>query len=464
LVDQFAAMAATDSSPVVRLYLASALQRVTEESAWRLLEGLVRHAEDSEDHNLPKLIWFGLEPILLKNENRGLALADASQIPLISRHVARRLGVAERFDGLLAKIETARDMPRLNMLLGLRDATEGRYDMKAPTAWASVYAKLQAAGGETARVALQLSQQFGDSVAAEGMLRTLQDAAAPINDRRQALQGLAGRKRAELKSQLVPLLNDEPLRRDVIHAIGAFDDRAFATELLNRYKTFSNEDKLEVVNVLASRSGYGAVLTDAIRRGELPKSDIPAYVARLLRRVVGNSFVDVWGPIDELGADKEATFAKFRELLKENAIGKADSANGRAIYSRACANCHKLYGVGGEVGPDITGANRSNLEYLLSNIVTPSAIIQDAYKMHMILTNDGRVFSGIPAEENDRQLKLRVADRPEPVTILKSEIESREISAISMMPEGSLTNLQDREVLDLFAYLQSTKQVPIASK
>ncbi len=460
-IAQFVAMASADSSPVVRLYLASALQRVDEESNWKILEGLVHHPEDSEDHNLPKLIWFGLEPILLKNENRALALAQAAQIPLISRHIARRLGVAERFDGLLAEIARASGTARLNMLLGLRDATEGRYDMKAPASWAAVYKNLRAEGGETAQVALQLSQQFGDSVAAEGMLQTLRDSSAPINDRRQALQGLAGRKRAELKPQLLLLLSDEHLRRNAIHAMGAFDDKAFAQELLKRYKAFSNEDKLEVVNVLASRSGYGAVLTDAIRRGELPKRDIPAHVARLLRRVVGNSFVDVWGPIDEIGADKEATFAKFREILKENAIGKADSSNGRAIFSRACATCHKMYGLGGEVGPDITGANRSNLEYLLSNIITPSAIIQDAYKMHMILTNDGRIYSGIPAEENDRQLKLRVADRPELVTILKSEIESREISAISMMPEGSLTNLKDDEVLDLFAYLQSTKQVPI---
>ncbi len=460
-MDQFVSMSARDASPVVRLYLAAAIQRLDGEATWKILEGLVQHAEDSEDHNLPKLIWFGLEPLMMKDESRALALAESSQIPLISRHIARRLGVAERFDALLAKIGSAKGVSRLNMLLGLRDAIEGRYDMKSPAAWSHIYASLRTEGGETAQVALQLSQQFGDSVAADGMLQTLRDASATVNDRLQALQGLAGRKRAELKPQLILLLSDDQLRRDAIRAMGAFDDKAFAQELLKRYKTFSDDDKLEVVNVLSSRSGYGAALTDALRRGDLPKRDIPAYVARLLRRVVGNSFVDVWGPIDELGADKEANFAKYRELLKETAIEKANVSNGRALYTRACATCHKMYGVGGEVGPDITGANRSNLEYLLSNIITPSAIIQDAYKMHMILTNDGRVFSGIPAEENDRQLTLRVADRPEPVTILKSEIESREISAISMMPEGSLANLKDREVLDLFVYLQSTRQVPL---
>lgn len=81
--------------------------------------------------------------------------------------------------------------------------------------------------------------------------------------------------------------------------------------------------------------------------------------------------------------------------------------------------------------------------------------------MHIVLTEDGRVYSGIPAEENERQLKLRVANREEPVTIAKSQIESREIAPVSMMPEGMLKVFSDKEVLDLMAYLQSLQQVPL---
>lgn len=457
-------MAGQDASPVVRLYLASAAQRLDKPTSWSILENLARHTEDADDHNIPKMIWFALEPLVLQDPSRAIALAEAARIPLLTRHVARRLGSAEQFTGLLASLKDAQGEVQLNLLLGMRDAVDGRYDMKSPPAWAEVYQRLRTSGGEAARIALQLSQQFGDSVAAEAMVKTLLDASADPNDRRQALQGLAGRKRAEIKSQLIPLLKDDALRRDAIRAVGAFDDVAFAKELLQRYSQLSGEDRQEVVNVLASRPSYGAALTDAIRRNEVPKRDVPAYVARLLRRVVGNSFVDVWGPIDELGVDKEANFAKARELLKEDALRQANPGNGRLLFNRTCAACHKMYGYGGEIGPDITGANRSNLEYLLSNIITPSAIIQDAYKMHIILMADGRVFSGIPAEENERQLKLRVADRPDPITIVVSEIESREVAAVSMMPEGILANLKDQEVLDLFAYLQSLQQVSLPAQ
>ncbi len=293
------------------------------------------------------------------------------------------------------------------------------------------------------------------------MLATLNDSSASVDERRQALQGLAGRKREELKPYLLTLLADEELRRDAIHAVGALDDVRLAGHLLERYASFSAEEKMDVVHALSSRSSYGAELTEAIEKGEVPKRDVPAYVARLLRRVVGTRFLDVWGPIEEQGADKEAMFAKYRSMLTTDALHDADKSRGRELFLRTCAACHKLHGHGGNIGPDITGANRNNLEYLLGNILTPSAIIQDAYRMHMVLADDGRIYSGIPAEENDRYLKLRVADREQPVTISKSQIESREIAPVSMMPEGTLANLSDAEVIDLFAYLQSLQQVAL---
>ena len=176
---------------------------------------------------------------------------------------------------------------------------------------------------------------------------------------------------------------------------------------------------------------------------------------------MGNGFLEVWGPIDGISADKEAAFAKYRELLSEKAVSDARPNHGRLVFKRTCAVCHKLYGEGGQIGPDITGANRTNLEYILGNVLTPSAVIQDAYKMHLILTDEGRVYSGVPADEDERQLRLRVATQDEPVVIPKSKIESREIAPVSMMPDGILNTLSDTEVLDLVAYLKSLKQVSL---
>ena len=459
--EQMISMAKSDPSPVVRRYLAAAAQRLPKDHQWQILENLSMHPEDNADHNLPKMLWFALEPLVMQDVERALDLAAQSKTSLLSRFIARRLGDAERFDEVLAKIATCTGDQQLSLLLGLRDATEGRYDMKPPKSWAEVHVKLELAGGEVAKIATQLSQQFGDLLAAETMLKTLRNKSSNIEERRQALIGLAGRKRGELKADLMDLLDDDLLRRDAIRAMSSFEEERFGKELLKRYDRFTVEEKLEVIQTLATRTVYGNLLTSAIKNLVVPKQDVPAHVARVLRRIVGNRFVDVWGPIDALEANKEAMFTKYRELLNEQSLQKADSANGRAIFNRSCVACHKLHDKGGSVGPDITGANRSNLEYLLSNVLTPSAIIQDAYRMHLILTEDGRVYSGIPVEETERQLKLRVADREEPISIPKSEIESREIASVSMMPDGILTNLKDTEVIDLVAYLQSTRQVDL---
>lgn len=457
-VGQFQKMAANDPSPVVRLHLASALQRIDDPMA--VARPLSRWSEDADDHNIPKMIWFGIESQVVKNPAAALEFAAESKLPLVTRHVARRLTDEELFDSLLVAVRKYPEA-RQQLLLGMRDGLEGRYDVTAPASWSAVYAELIAAGDETARLARQLSQQFGDTVAAREMLATLQDSNQSAELRIEALQGLAGRKRPDLRTQLVALLEDGELRREAIRAMAAFDDRGLSRALLESYSDLSDEEKLEAVLTMSSRPNSARALTNALASGHIPRRDVPAYVARLLRRVVGNSFVDVWGPIDELAADKEAAFAKYRTLLTDDAIAKADASHGRQVFNRTCYACHRMYGEGGRIGPEITGANRTNLEYVLGNVLTPSAIIQDNYKMHLILMEDGRVFSGIPAGENERQLQLWIANRETPVVLAKSQIESREIAPVSMMPEGLLSNLSDRETLDLMAYLRSRQQVPL---
>ncbi len=94
LLDQtharFVTMAESDSSPLVRLYLASALQRLPLKDRWEIAERLVQHEEDKDDHNLPLVYWYGIEPLVPADKARALKLAAASKIPLIRQYIARR--------------------------------------------------------------------------------------------------------------------------------------------------------------------------------------------------------------------------------------------------------------------------------------------------------------------------------------------------------------------------------------
>jgi putative heme-binding domain-containing protein len=138
----------------------------------------------------------------------------------------------------------------------------------------------------------------------------------------------------------------------------------------------------------------------------------------------------------------------------------ANAASGRSVFQRTCGPCHKMYGEGGALGPDITGSNRANLEYLLVNVLNPNAEVPDAYKMVVVTTRDGRTRAGNVITETDRQITLRVVGG-DPVAIAKADIQSREATATSMMPPGLFDALTDREVIDLVAYLRTVEQVKI---
>jgi putative heme-binding domain-containing protein len=124
---------------------------------------------------------------------------------------------------------------------------------------------------------------------------------------------------------------------------------------------------------------------------------------------------------------------------------------------KTCGTCHKLYGNGGNIGPDLTGSNRTDVDYLLQNILNPSDEIQDAYKLVVVTTRDGRTYSGNVIGENERQITMRVVGQ-DAVNITKSSIQSREVMPVSMMPQGLLNNLSEKETIDLLTYLQTTQK------
>ncbi len=126
---------------------------------------------------------------------------------------------------------------------------------------------------------------------------------------------------------------------------------------------------------------------------------------------------------------------------------------GQALFEKTCSACHKLYGKGGTLGPDLTGSQRSNLNYLLGNIVDPSAEVSEKFQMSILALGDGRAISGVIQSENDETLVIKTPN--EVITVLKDDIEARKNSKLSMMPERQLDKMSEQEILDLFSYLMS---------
>jgi putative heme-binding domain-containing protein len=166
----------------------------------------------------------------------------------------------------------------------------------------------------------------------------------------------------------------------------------------------------------------------------------------------------VWGQINVSSADKQEMYTRYRRLLTPQAIGAADASRGRVLYEANCGKCHKFFGIGGDIGPDITGANRTSIDYWLENILEPNALIGRGYQMTAVLTEQGQSINGIVKEDNDDALTLQTAT--EVVIVPKADIEVAKLSNASLMPEGQLQPMTDQQVCDLIKYLTGPAQVP----
>jgi putative heme-binding domain-containing protein len=137
----------------------------------------------------------------------------------------------------------------------------------------------------------------------------------------------------------------------------------------------------------------------------------------------------------------------------------ADLSHGREVFVKTCGACHLLHGQGGKIGPDITGSNRADLEYLLANLLDPSAIVGRDYQTTTVLTKDGRSIAGIVVKESPTSVTLQTPT--EQVTVPLDDVDTRVLSPQSLMPENQLGQLKPEEARDLVAYLRHPSQVPL---
>src|SRR5204863_2982875 len=153
--------------------------------------------------------------------------------------------------------------------------------------------------------------------------------------------------------------------------------------------------------------------------------------------------------------------ARWKTQLTPATLAKADLSEGRLVFNTACAACHTLYGEGGKVGPDLTGGGRDNLDYLLENIVDPSAVVTADFRMSIVDLKDGRALNALIAAKTERTLTLKTMT--ETVTVERAEVTSIKDSALSLMPEGLLETLPPEQARNLIAYLMHPSQVPLSS-
>jgi putative membrane-bound dehydrogenase-like protein len=468
VLKEFARLAREDKSPVVRLYLASAMQRLPVEDRWQVVEALSQHAEDANDHNLPLMVWYAAEPLPAKDAQRALAMAENAKLPNILNFMARRtaaLNTPEAFAAITEALSRAGDdAHRLDILNGLGLALKGQRSAPMPKGWQAVEAKLGASPDADVRAQVQaLSLTFGSSSALAALKKTLMDKSAEAAARRTACESLLASKDASLAPLLLELLRDPDLQSYALRGLAVYDDPATPAAVLGIYNSLNDAHKRDALNTLASRVSFAQPLLAAVGSGGVPEKDLTAELVRQLRDLK-NAALDeeirkVWGVVRESAADKQKEITKYKHISKIGGSQAGDASRGRAVFARTCQQCHTLFDSGGKVGPDLTGSNRGDLDYLVQNIVDPNAVIPNDYRAWNLETKDARSISGLLKQQDDKSVTMVTAN--ETLIIPRNEIQSLTESQLSMMPEGLLQPLTDQEVRDLIFYLRGPAQVPL---
>jgi putative membrane-bound dehydrogenase-like protein len=465
---RFAELARSDPSPVVRLYLASALQRLPIEQRWEVLASLLSHPEDARDVNLPLMNWYAAEPLAAADPTRAAALASEAKIPLVQSFMTRRIasiGTGPALALLVRDLARATDgTRRLEILREMNEALKGRRTVEMPLEWAAAYKTLvNDRDAEVRSQATALGVTFGDPAAFETMRSTLADERAETGQRREALVALVKARDAKLAPTLQAIVSERALRGDALRALAVYDDPRTPEVVLAAYPRLDPSTRRDALNTLAARADYAKALLAAVGDRRVSSADVSADLIRTLRnhkdRDLDLLIGKVWGTARETSGDRAKLIARYRAIVQRSYSEPRDLSLGRAVFAKTCAQCHILFDAGQKVGPELTGSNRADLDYILSNVLDPSALIGNDYLAHTIATTDGRVLTGIIRAEDNDSITLVTAN--ETLTVPKSDVEDRRQSEQSMMPEDLWKPLADHEVRSLVAYLASPAQVPM---
>ena len=484
---------AKDPSPEVRLQVASAVPRIA--GLDRLDVLLTVLEQPTDDPLLPRVAWRQMLPeIAGRGDEFVTRWQKASKIP-----VALQNELAPRsLDVLLTRLasrEGGQPIPPAavaKFLAPLRD--------QAPTAFRDCLRRIAARieSGELPKSAIPalkteleptlapllanaaahpggldaalLVTAWGDPRGVQVARQNFTTRGLAPDQRLRALQALVASRDAGLLDAVATALSEPAVvspRPDakaqeaarefpgqVLAALGRLDDPRVAEVVLQAWEKLPPEVQPRAVELLAGRVAWARQLLNAMGNKQIPATLMNQTQARNLLALRDAGLTELvarhWGRIrDGRNPQRDAVIAEFRAEFRKN---PGDPVRGQAAYAKVCGQCHKLFGDGAEVGPDLTDNGRSTYDQLLSNVFDPSLVIGAAYQARTVLTTGGRAVTGLVVEDSPEHLVLKVQGG-KLETIPRAEIDEEKQSEQSLMPEDVEKSLSRQELLDLFAYI-----------
>jgi putative membrane-bound dehydrogenase-like protein len=470
---------ASDTDPRVRLALTTAIRQLVSgsltvdtpahppEKIGRVLVDLIQSSSDAKDPLLPFMIWMASEPLVAKNPQPGLKwLAEngARNMPLagiLARKAMRRIcdtGDVNKLNQAVDFVEQVADDKS-----GLAAATlEGLIEAQKTKLFTpssetkSLFAALAANPDKTVQFrANELGSLWNDPGAIAATLKLINDSAAPIEARVKAIEVSKEKKTNGSREALLEAIthrNPDEVIVEALRAISAVGGDNVPSEILNHWQSFTPNARRAAVDTLVARQQWANDFLSAVENKTISPSEISASVFRSLAQYhdpkIDERAKALLGRFRESSANKVKIIHQKRHMVL---MEEPDLAHGHEVAKKTCFVCHKLYGEGADVGPDLTGVGRSSLDAVLANVIDPNQVVGKGYENVEVETKDGRNVSGRMVENDATHIKLLSAG-PKQEIVAKSDVESMRVSQLSVMPEG-LEQMPDKDFRDLIWYI-----------
>jgi putative heme-binding domain-containing protein len=472
---------AGDPSPDVQLQVAIAARKIQGIDPLPLLLEVASAAGD--DELIPHIVWQNLHPLLPQVGGQFVALLGKHQpgrqpavAALVPRAVEKLLAadqpdtqvIAGLLETLIAQSDTAqlaadclRIVARAVQSRQLAGASRGELAATLdPT-----LSKVLSSGGAQSPLSIDaalLAASWKNPLGVDAARKLVADRRLPEDRRIQALEALiaAGDAAALNDARTILEVRGEStdLRRRTLAALGPLEDPQVGSVVLAAYAQLGAELQPQAIELLIQRTMWSKPLLAAIAAQRIPSAMLNVNQLRRLQATkdpeILRQVAAIWGSVrTDRNPAREQVVADMRQLVLGNS---GDAKAGRVVFQKLCGQCHKIHGEGQDVGPDITVNGRSSIEQLLSNVFDPSLVIGGAYQPRTVVTTDGRVLTGLLAEDSPQRVVLKMQGA-KLETIARQDIEQIEVSQLSLMPEGVEKQLKPQELVDLFAFITLDK-------
>ena len=471
----------------VLLQVAIAVKKIEGSKAIPFLMHVLR--KGGNDILIPPIVWQNLQPLLGSKENalafveeieKSPADAIEGQAELVTHAIEKLLASGDSSSNLVSRLiihlaknasekatigDAARDsLTTLAEQLGSGEIkAERRALIQAQLAPLMRSILAEPADGPLHLEAILVAGSWNDPGAIKAAQAYFASVEHSENQRIAALNVLVGAERDFPLDPVTTVLVDSKatsaeFRGQVLAALGRLDNPKIADIVLNHYSAMESDLKPKAIELLTQRQSWSKALLKSIESKIISKE---ALNLNQVRKLLASKDVDlsrsvksIWGSVREgRNPQREQIIRTTTEMIRSS---NGNATAGALVFKNVCAQCHKIYGEGQDVGPDITSNGRGSFEQLLSNVLDPSLVIGEAFQATSVATADGRTLTGLQVENSPQRVVLKIQGG-KLETIPRAEVEDIKVSSLSLMPEELEKQLKPQEIADLFAFLTLDK-------